>query len=99
VKHEISQPVAIDILERRHGFAFSLQPNRRLREGDARRLHAVASKSPELRIATGTLPCDFRLMLFGTLPGLMSITTGRPLHFPCRRRGRQLESPKRRARD
>ena len=35
----------------------------------------VASKVAELRIATGTLPLLVRLMLFGKLPGLMSIET------------------------
>jgi hypothetical protein len=36
----------------------------------------LASNVALLRIATGIVPAELRLMLFGKLPGLMSIVTG-----------------------
>lgn len=37
----------------------------------------VASKVEALKMATGTVPFDPRLMLLGSLPGLMSMATAR----------------------
>ena len=72
---QIGPAVTIDVLERSLGlavrFTFTAAP--------ARGSIVVASKVAELKIATGTLPLEASLMLFGDDPGPdQRIAGGRP---------------------